>query len=193
MAGDNTLALRAFKQLGLAEGFDPPTAIDAILQEAQLGPEIFTYLKNSQSDEAKKVSKLYWALPQPQRKEVTIDHLIAAAGVDHIKVLGSLTEELYRIKSEVATLIAAVESPDTMRATAAYAQQPKGHQDRKMLLQTARVAPVPTNQITRVNMGNVSIDNRKITQNNIVPSLEDVVRDMDVVQKAIPDVSSPTS
>jgi hypothetical protein len=177
--------VRAMRQLALPDKFDPPTSIQSLITEAGLGKEVYTYLKNSHSEEARSIVKLYFALEPIQRKHVTIDHLIAAAKVDHIKVWGALSEEVLRVKGEAATMIAAVESPDAMRSAAWYAGLEGGHADRKMVLQTARVAPVPTNQISRINIIGNRIDN-KITSNTVIPRLEDVVRDMDVIQKTIP-------
>jgi len=189
MAGpDHIPALaRANMQLGLPRDFNPPTSIQSILKDAGLGAEVYTYLLNSETHEAKEITKMYFALTKPQRKKVTIDHLIAAAKLDHIKTLGAITEELFRAKGEASTLIAAVASPDAMRAASWYAGTESGHQDRKMILQTVKVAPVPTNQINRFNIFGNRVDNSTTVIAN-APSLEEVVRSVDSITAALPKI-----
>jgi len=178
--------VRACRQLGLDDDFDPPTAIQQTLNDSHLGPEVYTYLKNSVAPEAKKIVRMYFALETKQREEVTIDHLIAAAEVDHIKVWGAISEEVMRAKGAAASMIAALRSPEAMSAAAIFAGTEGGHADRKMILQTAGVAPVPTNQINRFNIGSMKVDNSKHLHNHAVPSLEEVVREVDALESHVP-------
>lgn len=177
--------VRVNRQLGLDDEFEPSTAIQQVLDDAGLDDKVYVYLRNSETPEAKAILKLYRPLDEWKRKKVTIDHLIAAAGVDHIKVLGAISEEVFRARQEASTLIAAISSPDAMKSAAFYAGTPDGHADRKMILQTVKVAPVPTNQINRFNLIGNKIDKSQHIHMH-VPSLEEVVRDVDAITASLP-------
>jgi hypothetical protein len=144
---------------------------------------VWRYLRHADDEGARKLVALHTTLAKGERDAVTIDHYIAAAGVDFHKVFGVISEQVSRIEGTKASMIAAVSSPLMMRAAGEWGATYDGHADRKMILQTAGVAPVPKNQVTNVTVRDSVIDNRRQMAIGVtrVPTLEEVVRDIDAV------------
>lgn len=147
----------------------------------------YSYLRHSTGEEAGKIVRAHDSLSKIERENVTIDYYIAATKVDFHKLFGQLAEQISAIDGTTASIIAAANSPEMMRAAVQRGGRYDGHQDTKLVLQTAGVAPVPKNQVTNINVRDSIIDNRKQTAigNINVPTLDEVVRDIDAI--TVPD------
>ena len=174
---------RAMTSLALAH--DPPPVVSVALEEAKIAPEdAILYLRCSKAPEAVLMCLKYDSLVDTEKQAITLDHLCAAAknekgeSVDPSRCLGIITEQMFSRSISVTNLIAASRAPDVMKAAVWYAGTPDGHQDRKMLLQTIGVAPVPKNQSTYINVSGNKIDNS--THVTVAPTLESVLGDVDL-------------
>jgi hypothetical protein len=172
---------RALATLALDPAFVPETSLHAIVKQVKLPYPVYTYLRHSGAEVARKVMREYGKLAPVERKAVTVDHLIAAAGVDFHAVFGALSEQVSKLHSGVAEMLAAVASPDMVRAAKRFGNLlPDNNADRKMILQATKVVPVPKNQVTNVDARGMMVDARTQHATIHVPSLEEVVREVDV-------------
>lgn len=194
-----TLTRRASIALGLLPDFEPVTNLQAVVLDIGLRHPWPAYLRHSGNEDARVVVRLYDELAKQEREAVTLDHYIAAGKVairdkvgkvtgdrpvDFHAVFGALSEQVSRIEGAAAQMMAAVRGPAMVKAAEMWGGMPDGHADRKLLLQTAGVAPVPKNQITNVSVRDGGVlDARQqvaIGQINVhIPTLEEVVRDVD--------------
>jgi hypothetical protein len=83
-----------------------------------------------------------YSLNPTERKAVTIDHLIMAAGADVHHISGVIQEERSRIGGYEAGLLAYTNAPAVVSKAIAHALTPEGHKDRNMLLRIAGVIPL---------------------------------------------------
>lgn len=175
MTASLTIAEQKERDLMLNLGLDPDAPRSSVghlmLMEAGIGLDtIISVLNSSQREEAQMIVKVWGRLPQSDRDIVTFDTLIASARVAPADALGLVASEMYTQQASVATLIAAIATPEVMKATVEAARDPKfGHADRKMLLQASGNAPVPKSTTVITN-----IRDSKLIQNNTqvnVPSL----------------------
>jgi hypothetical protein len=79
---------RACVSLGLTVNARPTTNLAWLLRKTKLGKTAIEYLKFSDDDQARQIVKLYCSLNATERKAVTIDYLIIAAGADGHRVWG---------------------------------------------------------------------------------------------------------
>jgi hypothetical protein len=175
-----TLSRRACIALVLPPDYEPVTNLEAILKEVGI-VDVWPYLRHADDEGARKVVKLRADLAKGERDAVTIDHYIAAAGADFHKIFGVVAEQVSRIEGTKASMIAAAGSPELMSAAVRRGRTYHGHQDAKMVLQTAGVAPVPKNQVTNISVRDSVIDQRRqVAIGQVrVPTLEEVVKDID--------------
>ncbi len=186
-----TLSRRACIALSLDPDFLPDTHMHAIMEEVGVA-DPWSYLRHSESEEARTLVRLRATLSAGERDAVTIDHYIASAKVDFHKVLGAISEQVSRIESSKAAIKIAVAAPKMVTAAAIWGGTYDGHADRKMILQSSGVAPVPKTSVTNVSFRDSIIDQRRqlaVGQVNVhVPTLEEVVRDVDsTVYESKPD------
>jgi len=171
---------RACIALGLDKDFVPQTKITHLLQKAKVYKKAFQYLRLSNEPEAKAIIEKYDSLVPAERKAMTIDHLIAATKVDHVRIVEILSGEIYRQEGLASNMLAAIESTAIMSKRIAFAKKPEGFQDAKMLLQVTGVVPVPKTMVSHVSIIGNRIDQSKTVVTAVnVPRLEDVVRDVD--------------
>jgi hypothetical protein len=100
----------------------------------------------------RQIVELYYSLKNAtERKAVTIDYLIMAAGADVHHVSGLIQEGLSRATECEATLLVCTNGPDVTRKAIEHALTPEGHEDRELVLRIAEVVPAPTQ--TRLTVG----------------------------------------
>jgi hypothetical protein len=132
---------RARLSLGLEVDARPLTNIAWLLRKAGLGKTGMDYLQFSSDEQAQQIVALYHRLNATERKAVTIDYLVMAAGLDPAHVLGCVGAEVYRM----AGILACMDAPKVMRKLVERALKPDGYQDRRLLFQMAGVLPMPGN------------------------------------------------
>jgi hypothetical protein len=89
---------RACLSLGLNVDAKPGTNLAWHLRKAKLGNTAIEYLGLSDDDEAQRIVALYRSLKNAtERKAVTIDYLVMAAGADVHHVSGVIQEEVSRM------------------------------------------------------------------------------------------------
>jgi hypothetical protein len=134
---------RACLSLGLNVDAKPKTNLAWLLRKAALGKTAIDYLRFSRDEQALQIVALYDSLNATERKAVTIDYLIMAAGADVHHVSGVIQEMLSRIRGVEAGLLAYMDAPNVMKRAIKHALTPDGHKDRKLVLQAAGVVPMP--------------------------------------------------
>jgi hypothetical protein len=142
---------RACLSLGLPVDVRPKTNLARLLRRAGLGKTGIEYLKFSKGEQARQIVELYHSLNATERKAVTIDYLIMAAGADVHHVSGLIQEGVSRATEAHAILLACASAPEVTEKAIERALTPEGYQDRKLLFQIAGVLPVPGQQgLTRL-------------------------------------------
>ena len=168
--------------LGLPDDYTPRTNVDAILKRIERHfPEdesLITVLEGSSDPDALELVKWIHCLDERHLKYVTWDYILAAAKLDGGRMLGLVTEEVYRQWGAVTSVIASLRSPSMMKAAASYGLMPDGHTDRKMVLQASGGVPVPKNQVTNISVKANQIGDRVVNVQG-VKSLEEVVGECD--------------
>lgn len=132
---------RACVSLGLPVDTRPGTNLARLLRKAGLGKTAVEYLKFSEGEVAQQIIALYYSLNATERKAVTIDYLIMAAGADVHHVSGLIQEGLSRATECEAGLLAYTNLPAVVDKAIEYALTPEGYKDRHMLLRIAGAIP----------------------------------------------------
>jgi len=122
---------RACLSLGLEVGAMPGTRLAWLLRKARLGKTAIEYLRFSEDEQARQIVALYDRLNATERKAVTIDYLVMAAGADPPHIWGCINAELYR----VAGVLACINAPTVMRNIIESALKPSGYQDRRLFFE----------------------------------------------------------
>jgi len=136
---------RACVSLGLPLDARPRTNLARTLRTAGLGKTAIEYLKFSEDEQARRIVELHYSLKNAtERKAVTIDYLIMAAGADVHHVWGVIQEELSRAMEIEAKLLACVNAPDVTRKAVKYAMSPGGYEDRELLMRIVGAVPAST-------------------------------------------------
>jgi hypothetical protein len=175
----------------------PRTRLSVALASANIDfPESLALLRSSPDESAQRICEVYDLLRPAEQAVCTLDHLLAACGVGLTDATKLIFAEVQRAKNLEAGIVALQEAPMVMREAAARAKNhyealdtgdggkipvmtPGSHQDAKMLLQIAGIAPVPKTQVTHLTVAG-NVDARIQTQTNVsVPRLEDVVLGLD--------------
>ena len=133
---------RACLSLGLSLNAQPKTNLAWVLRKAGVGKTAITYLRFSSDEQARKILALYDSLNATERKAVTIDYLIMAAGVDVHHISGVVQEELSRVEGTRAGLLACRDAPCVIQKAIERALTPDGYKDARMLLQIVGVLPM---------------------------------------------------
>jgi hypothetical protein len=128
---------RACLSLGLPVDAQPGTNLARLLRKARLGKTAIEYLKFSEGEVVQQIVELYYSLNATERKAVTIDYLIMAAGADVHHVSGLIQEGLSRATECEATLLACTNAPGVTRKAIQRALTLEGHQDRKLVFELA--------------------------------------------------------
>jgi hypothetical protein len=133
---------RACLSLGLPVDSRPRTNLARLLRKARLGKTAIEDLKFAKGEEAQRIVDLYHSLnTATERKAVTIDYLIMAAGADAHKVWGLIHEGVSRRSGFETGLLVAMTAPDVTRKAIECALTPEGHEDRELVLRIAEVVP----------------------------------------------------
>jgi hypothetical protein len=130
---------RARLSLGLDVDAQPRTNLARLLRRAGVAETAICRLGASSDEQAQQIVALYHRLNATERKAVTIDYLIMAAGANPAHIWGCINAELYR----EAVLLACINAPRIMQTVIEHAKTPDGYQDQKLVLQMAGLLPVP--------------------------------------------------
>lgn len=164
--------------LSLAWDFTPFTGHEEAFIAAGLTREkMFNFLRSSTRDEAKRMMKRFDNLHPREKELVTIDHLIAAEGMDANDAVEIILGQAHRQGATIASMMVAVAHPDVMRSAIEFAKDPEGFNDRKMVLQTGGSVAVPKNIVNSTYVAGNYTSNKQVNVN--APSLEDIVRAVD--------------
>ncbi|MGO9325218.1 MAG: hypothetical protein ACLP07_11715 [Terracidiphilus sp.] len=126
---------RACLSLGLPVDARPRTNLARVLRKAGMRTAaIIEYLKFSEGEVAQQIIALYHSLNPTERKAVTIDYLVMAAGANVHHVSGLIQEGMSRATESEASLLAYMNAPAVVGKAIEQALTPEGHGDREMLL-----------------------------------------------------------
>jgi hypothetical protein len=129
---------RACLSLGLPVDARPRTNLARRLRRAGLGKTAIEDLKFAKGEQARQIVELFYTLnTATERKDVTIDYLIMAAGADDHQVWGLIQEGVSRRSEDETRLLVAVHAPDVTRKAIEYALTPNGFKDRELVLRIA--------------------------------------------------------
>jgi hypothetical protein len=171
---------RASVAIGLSSSFIPKTNVQGALKKAKVKPsDAIDALRNSSREEAIAIITKFDLLSPSERKAVTIDHLIAATGIDVYSAMGAIVEATTREGANVSMLIAAVAHPQVMEKTVKFAMRADGFADRQLLHRSMSTTPVPKSTVNNVTMRDIR--NTNVQLNGNVPTLADVGRVVDQV------------
>jgi hypothetical protein len=136
---------RARLSLGMQIDARPRTNLTRQLRRAGLGNTAIEYLEFSNGEQARQIVHLYRSLKSAtERKAMTIDYLIMAAGADVHHVWGLIQEGVSRLTQLQASLLISSCVPDVTRTAIKRALTPEGHKDRELVFQIfASLAPSP--------------------------------------------------
>jgi hypothetical protein len=135
---------RARLSLGLEVDAKPRTRLAWLLRAAGLDKTAaLDYLGFSSDEQAVRIVTLYYSLNATERKAVSLDVLVLAAGADPHRIWGCIQEELSRVLGMGGGILACMDALKVMRDRALT---PEGYQDRRLLFQIADVLPVPGQQ-----------------------------------------------
>ena len=124
---------RACLSLGLPVDARPRTNLARLIRNAGLGSTAIEYLRFSGDEQARRIVELHHGLNATERKAVTIDYLILAAGADVHHVWGAIQEERSRISESVARVLACESAIDVTRKAIEHAMKTQGHKDRELI------------------------------------------------------------
>lgn len=138
--------------------------------------EILELLRKSEAREAQRVLELVDAAPESYVEKLPLEAFCVAAKVNPKRLFGIIAECVFEESQNEALLIAAKETPAVVEATVESA---KGGSSaaQKMILQHAKIAPVPKTAITTI-IGNPVIEQGSRTQTVVMPIAEDGVKKM---------------
>ena len=166
--------------LSLPAGFTPAWSFLSAIPEVQPS-EVLQALAASDDPEAVAFLAFYKQVSSALvRRRVEsadgLDWVVPASGVDPYRLLGIVCEHVTRVRQMQTQIRIAQVAPEVTEKAIESAKilGSVGHQDRKMLLQTAGVVAVPKSSVSHV-----TIQNSRLTQVNTtvgVPRLEDVTR-----------------
>lgn len=167
----------AWEWIGLTkESLKDATRLSQSLKRLGEKKEILNLLRRSDAPEAKKVLSLIDSAPIKKFVEVLpLEAFCTAAGVSAKKFFSVVAEVVFEESQNEATLLAALGVPEVVEATIEAAKAPGGTAERKMILQHARIVPVPKTSITTF-IGNPQIDQSQKTM--VMPVAEDGVKKM---------------
>jgi hypothetical protein len=126
---------RACLSLGLNVDAKPRTRLASRLRAARLGKTAVDYLRFSDDQQARQIVRLYDRLNATERKAVTIDYLVLAAGADVHHVSGVIEEEVSRAEGIMAGILVWRAVPDVTKKLIEHALKPNGYKDRTLLYQ----------------------------------------------------------
>jgi hypothetical protein len=134
---------RACLSLGLPVDARPRANRARVLRKAGMRTAaIIEYLKFSKGEQARQIIELYYSLnTATERKAVTIDYLIMAAGADVHQVWGLIHEGVSRRSQFETGLLVATNAPEVTRKAIERALTPGGHNDREMLFRIVGLIP----------------------------------------------------
>lgn len=166
-------------ELSLGLIVSPSTDVSGDLKEAKVEWDVaMRCLRNSSRAEAKLLAAKLDLLTPAEQKIVSIDHLIAAAGVDASTAIGIVVEEMHRRGANISTMLMAASHGEVTEATIEFAKSPDGFADRNLLHRSMNTTPTPKNNVTNVTMRDIRNTN---IQANGIGSLSDLIKDIDSV------------
>lgn len=152
--------------------------ISHLIKPAGNTVRIIEYLKHSEEPGARAVCKQAERLGRDSERPemlaaISIEALCAAAGVAPKKLFGIIATEVAEQSAQATMLLSKAMHPKVLEKTIAYAMEPDGSADRKMIHQAEQYLPVPKTSVTFAKQ----IDARTQVQNvAILKPLEDSMK-----------------
>lgn len=134
---------RACLSLGLEVDARPKTNLAWLLRKAEMGQTAIDYLRFSEDEGARRIVALYDKLNATERKAVTIDYLIMAAGADVHHVSGLIQEGVSRVREAQAMLLVCESALDVTKKAIERAKTPEDYKDSELVFRIMGVLPVP--------------------------------------------------
>lgn len=129
---------RACLSLGLPIDTKPKTNLTPRLRQVGIGDKAIEYLGFSDDSQARRIVELHRALNATERKAVTIDYLILAAGADMHHVWGVIQEEVSRIQGMLVANLIFMAAPKVTDVLIRDALKPDGIKAQQLLYDLAR-------------------------------------------------------
>lgn len=155
-----------------------PKALTEPLKKLRMVGQVAEMLEGSNRPAARKWLRKWRTLPSYRDHVAYMPEMVClSAGLDPFDVLSALLGNQHDEGAVAASLLAATQQVETVKATLESAKTigPDGVQDRKMLHQHSKFLPMPKTQF--VNMPGAQIDARtQVAQVSVLPSVEDETR-----------------
>jgi hypothetical protein len=129
---------RACLSLGLPIDTKPKTNLTPRLHQAGIGDKAIEYLSFSDDSQAQRIVELHRALNATERKAVTIDYLILAAGADMHHVWGVIQEEVSRVQGMLVGNMVCMAAPQVTGVLIQGALKSDGIKAQQLLFKLGR-------------------------------------------------------
>ena len=140
--------------------------------------KVFEYLAGSEEKEARAIVDLRAKVSPDQARVLPFEAFCVAAGVTTKRMIGLIQEEVFAQSRVAAAILKDSSIPDIVKVTVRQAKTIAGTQEKRMLLQSGGVLPLPKTKIMPV-YGNLNVDQSQRTQVNqfaVLPPVEQTVQ-----------------
>jgi hypothetical protein len=140
--------------------------------------KVFEYLAGSEEKEARAIVELRSKVSHEQARVLPFEAFCVAAGITTKRMIGLIQEEVFTQSRVAASILKDSSIPHIVECTVRQAKTIAGTQEKRMLLQSGGVLPLPKTVVMPVN-GNVLVDQRQNTQVNqfaVLPPVESTVQ-----------------
>ena len=140
--------------------------------------KVFEYLAGSEEKEARAIVDLRAKVSPDQARVLPFEAFCVAAGVTTKRMIGLIQEEVFAQSRVAAAILKDSSIPDIVKVTVRQAKTIAGTQEKRMLLQSGGVLPLPKTTIMPV-YGNLNVDQSQKMQVNqvaVLPPVEHTVQ-----------------
>lgn len=140
--------------------------------------KVFEYLAGSEEKEARAIVELRAKVTPDQARVLPFEAFCVAAGVTTKRMIGLIQEEVFAQSRVAAAILKDSSIPDIVKVTVRQAKTIAGTQEKRMLLQSGGVLPLPKTTIMPV-YGTMNVDQRQQMQVNqvaVLPPVEHTVQ-----------------
>ena len=140
--------------------------------------KVFEYLAGSEEKEARAIVDLRAKVTPEQARVLPFEAFCVAAGVTTKRMIGLIQEEVFAQSRVAASILKDSSIPDIVKVTLRQAKTIAGTQEKRMLLQSGGVLPLPKTVVMPV-YGNLNVDQSQKTQINqvaVLPPVEHTVQ-----------------
>jgi hypothetical protein len=140
--------------------------------------KVFEYLAGSEEKEARAIVELRAKVTPDQARVLPFEAFCVAAGVTTKRMFGLIQEEVFAQSRVAAAILKDSSIPHIVECTVRQAKTIAGTQEKRMLLQSGGVLPLPKTVVMPV-YGNLNVDQSQKTQVNqyaVLPPVEQAVQ-----------------